>query len=169
MSHYILGKVYFDIEEYQKSKFHYKNAIGFFERGSFFPSWLNLVKLELALASVMTGNEKINLKSIYKYEAMCKIENIKGQMQICIAVILLNIDDQSSSDAEEWLRKAIETNKRNDMRWYLGISYGNYADFFIRKGDKLKATEKLNKAIKILKECDADGWVEKYKKKLKNL
>jgi hypothetical protein len=48
----------------------------------------------------------------------------------------------------------------------LGKDYALYADLFKRKGDRLKAQENLGKAIEILKECGADGWVEKYEKEL---
>jgi hypothetical protein len=34
------------------------------------------------------------------------------------------------------------------------------------EGDRQKAKENMNKAIEILKECGADGWVEKYEKEL---
>jgi len=48
----------------------------------------------------------------------------------------------------------------------LGKDYAFYAELFKRKNDLRKAREKLNKAIEILKECGADGWVEKYEKEL---
>jgi len=38
-----------------------------------------------------------------------------------------------------------------------------------RKGDPSRAKAKLNKAIEMLKECGADGWVEKYEKELAEL
>ena len=50
--------------------------------------------------------------------------------------------------------------------WELGRDYALYAEFFRRKGDQSKAKENLNKAIEILTECGADGWVEKYEKDL---
>jgi hypothetical protein len=37
---------------------------------------------------------------------------------------------------------------------------------FRREGARSKAREQLGKAIEILKECGADGWVEKYEKEL---
>jgi hypothetical protein len=80
--------------------------------------------------------------------------------------ILLNIDDQHLSEAEYWIKEAIEADIRNDMRWHLGRDYGLYAELFKRKGDQPKARENLGKAIEILKECGADGWVEKYEKEL---
>ena len=46
--------------------------------------------------------------------------------------------------------------------WQLGMDFALYADLFKRKGDKSKAKEKLARGIDILKECGADGWVDKY-------
>jgi hypothetical protein len=50
--------------------------------------------------------------------------------------------------------------------FHLGKDYALYADLFKRKGDLSKARENLGKAIEILKECGADGWVKKYEKEL---
>ena len=66
-------------------------------------------------------------------------------------------------------KKAIEADDRNGMMWHLGRDYAFYAELFKRKGDLAKAQEKLNKAIGILQECGADGWVEKYEKDLAEL
>jgi hypothetical protein len=52
------------------------------------------------------------------------------------------------------------------MMFLLGMDYALYAEFFKRKGDRLKAQENLGKAIDIFKECGADGWVEKAEKEL---
>jgi tetratricopeptide (TPR) repeat protein len=69
-------------------------------------------------------------------------------------------------EAEDWIQRAIEADRRNGTRWYLGRDYALYAELLKRKGDRLKARENLGKAIEILKECGADGWVEKYQKEL---
>jgi tetratricopeptide (TPR) repeat protein len=73
------------------------------------------------------------------------------------------------SEAEHWIQKAIEADQRNRMMFNLGRNYALYAALFKRKGDRLKAQENLDKAIEILKECGADGWVEKYKQELTTL
>ena len=83
-----------------------------------------------------------------------------------ISEILLNIDDQHIAEAEEWINKATETDQNNGMMWHLGQAYALYAELFKRKGDQSNAKEKLGKAIEILKECGADGWVKKYEKEL---
>ena len=69
-------------------------------------------------------------------------------------------------EAEHWIQKAAEADQRNRMMFDLGTDYATYAKLFQRKGDRLKAQENLGKAIEILKECGADGWVEKYEKEL---
>jgi hypothetical protein len=70
------------------------------------------------------------------------------------------------AEAEDWIRKAIETNIRNGMMRYWGKYYSLYAELFKRKGDQTKATENLGKAIEILRKCGANGWQEKYDKEL---
>jgi len=93
----------------------------------------------------------------------------ESDMHRCISEILLNIDNQHISEAEEWINKAIETDTRNGMMWHLARDYAVYADLYKQKGDQSKAKENLNNAIEILKECGADGWVERYEKELAEL
>ena len=118
----------------------------------------------------MINDEKdIDLESLYGYVHENKVKIYSGWMRRYIGEILLNIDDDHFPDAEEWIRKAIEADKLNGMVWHLGRDYVLYANLFKRKGDQSKAKEKLNKAIGILQECGADGWVEKYEKDLAEL
>ena len=81
----------------------------------------------------------------------------------------MKIDDRHLFEADHWIQKAIEADQRNRMMSNLGQDYALYAELFKRKGDRLKAQENLGKAIEILKECGADGWVEKYEKELAKL
>ncbi|MBL7177227.1 MAG: hypothetical protein ISS66_15495 [Desulfobacteraceae bacterium] len=55
------------------------------------------------------------------------------------------------------------------MDYWLGRTHAVYANVYKEEGDQPKAKENLNKAIEILKECGADGWVEKYEKELAEL
>jgi hypothetical protein len=78
----------------------------------------------------------------------------------------LNIDDQHLPEAEDWIKKAIETHKRDGMMWFLARDYTLNADLHKRKGDRLKAKENLIKTIETFEECGADGWVRKSEKEL---
>ncbi len=114
----------------------------------------------------MDKDKDINLNEIFKWQEDIKNKWAKGWSLNCIGKILLNIDDQHISEAEDWIKRAIETNQKYGMKWNLAQDYALYAELFKRKGDLPKARAKLNKAIGIFKECGADGWVDKYEKEL---
>ncbi|UCF85563.1 MAG: hypothetical protein JSV50_08005, partial [Desulfobacteraceae bacterium] len=166
MTHYYLGITYFDMEEYEISQNCYEKAISQHPHDSVPPSWTIHWKMLLALAKVMNNDKDISIPKIFEWYNDNKIKSTKGLMSACIGRILLNIDDQNLSEAEEWIKRAVEEHKKYGMMWYLARDYALYAEFFKRKGDLPKAKENLGKAIEIFKECGADGWVEKYKKEL---
>jgi hypothetical protein len=55
------------------------------------------------------------------------------------------------------------------MMFYLGQDYALHADLFKRNGDRLKAQENLGKALEILKDCGAGGWVERSERELASI
>ena len=50
--------------------------------------------------------------------------------------------------------------------YWLGRTRAVYANLYRREGEASKAEENLSKAIEIIKECGADGWVAKYEMEL---
>ncbi len=117
----------------------------------------------------MNNEKDINLNEIFKWHEDIKNKWIDGVASNHISKILLNIDDLHISQAEDWIKKAIETSQKYGMMWYLAQDYALYADLSKRKGDLSKAKQNLSKAIEIFTECGADGWVEKYEKELASL
>ena len=164
-----LGDVYLEVGEYEKSKLSYKNAVQLLEQNRLLPSMKNLNRIGIARAMVMNNEKGIELESLYGYVHENRIKLYDGWMPLYIGDILLNVDDQHMSEAEEWVKKAIQADTRNGMRFHLGRAYSLYADIFKRRGDQLKARETLNKAIAIFKDCGAEGWVKKYEKDLASL
>ena len=53
-----------------------------------------------------------------------------------------------------------------EMNYWLGRASEVYAKLYKNQNNLPQAREKMNKAIDIMKECRADGWVERYEKKL---
>jgi hypothetical protein len=117
----------------------------------------------------MNKEKDVDLETLYAHCRNSKVKTAEGWIQGYIGEILLNIDDQHLSEAEHWIQKAIEADQKNRMMFHLGIDYTLNAELYKRKSDRLKARENLGKAIEILKECGADGWVEKYEKELATL
>ncbi|MBM4340013.1 MAG: diguanylate cyclase [Deltaproteobacteria bacterium] len=166
VARYWLGETYFEMGDFPRSKEHYEKGILISENDRTHPSWANLEKVNLARTKVLDKEKDVDLESLYAYSRNNKLKVIEGWFQRYIGEILLNIDDQHLSEAEHWVQKAIEADQRNRMMFHLGKDYALYSDLFRQKGDRLKAQENLGKAIEILKECGADGWVEKYEKEL---
>jgi len=162
-----LGMLCFDIGEYQESIKHYLKAVSASEEGGRkSSSERNWSKLGALRAQAMTGDKDIELQTCYSYIHRNEIRIYEGISRRYVAEILLNMDDQHMDEAEEWIKQAIEADERNGMRWYLGRNYAFYAELLKQKGDQPNARENLNKAIEILNECGADGWVERYEKEL---
>jgi tetratricopeptide (TPR) repeat protein len=173
-----LGQLYTDMENYESALQYYKNGILIYEEFSLLPSWNNIASLFAARAKVLTHDhhinlndqfDHINLNDQFEHYSNIKVKSLEGWGARVIAEILLNIDDQHIADAEDWIKKTIDADKRNGMMWHLAKDYAGYAEVSKRKEDPSKAQENLKKAIKIFKKCGADGWVEKYEKELAQL
>jgi len=164
-----LGEVYFELRDFQKSKEHYEKGSFVLDKIRCLPSWSNLGKLGLVRSKVMNKEKDVDLESLYAHSRNNRVKVIEGYMSRYIGEILFNIDDQHLSEAEHWIQKAIEADQRNRMMFNLGRDYLLYADLFRQRGVGEKTRENLGRAIEILKECGADGWVEKYEKELATL
>jgi tetratricopeptide (TPR) repeat protein len=164
-----LSDFYLDKGKYEKSQKFSERAISLWQRCNISPSYIRRLKIFIAMAKVMNDEKDINLKDIFKWYEEIKNKCEEGQALNHIGKILLSIDDQHFPEAEDWIKKAVETNQKYGMRWNLARDYALYAELFKRKGDLPKVQENLSKAIEIFKECGADGWVEKYEKELADL
>ena len=165
-AHGVLGDVYFEMGEYQKSRDYCDKAVSLFERAGYGRDSINLNKILSARANVLSGEGSIDLEPLYEYADQNRLKFHDGRMAHYIGEILLNIDDQHMNEAEDWIKKAIEADTRYGMMGFLGRDHALYAELLKRKGDLPEAEENLNKAIEILKECGADGWVKKYQEAL---
>jgi class 3 adenylate cyclase/tetratricopeptide (TPR) repeat protein len=165
-AHFTLGYAYFELGDFQRSKEHYEKVSLILEKVRSFPSWANLAEVGLVRSKVMNREKNVDLTSLYTHSQNNKVKILEGWFQRYIGEILLNIDDQHISEAEHWILKAIESDKRNRMIFHMGQDYTLYAELCNRKGDQSKVKENLHKAIEIYKECGADGWVKKYDEEL---
>jgi class 3 adenylate cyclase/tetratricopeptide (TPR) repeat protein len=165
-AHFGLGHIYYDMGKHNESQKHFKTAISLYRNADLCPSLANYSIIALALSNLM-GNEKvIDLDKIFNYCENIKTKWSEGWMFHCIGEILLNIDAQHISEAEDWIKRSIETNQKHGMMWNLARDFALYSELFKRKNDLSKAEEYLNQAIEIFKECGADRWVDKYEKEL---
>lgn len=137
-----------------------------FKRNRLWPFWVGWGRVAIARSKVMNKERDVDLESLYVHSRNNKIKAVEGGIQRFIGEILLNIDNQHLSEAEHWIQKAIEADQRDRTMFQLGKDYSLYAELFKRKGNRPKTRENFGKAIEILKECGADGWVVKYEREL---
>jgi tetratricopeptide (TPR) repeat protein len=163
---FFLSHLYSDVGEYQRAKDYCQRGLSILEPRKMLPSLINMFEVVAARADALSGDQDIELDELIKYYKDNKFRALKGWIARYMGEILLNMDDDHISDAEGWLKEAIETDNRNGMRWFLACDYALYAELVKRKGDKLQTKQNLHKAIKIFKECGADGWIEKYEEEL---
>ncbi len=161
-----LGQIYYEIEDYKMAKQHFKKAYQITQKGEFSPSFLRLNKINFARAQAKNNEKNIDVEMIRSFASENKVKKYEGCIRRYTGEVLLNIDDKYLSEADDWIRQAIEADQRNGMHFHLGRDYALYAELLKKKKDIPKATENLRIAIDIFRQCGAIGWVEKYEEQL---
>jgi len=164
-----LGERYVEMGEVDKACHYYNFGISVLERARILPYFVRLAKVCVARAESSLHDRNINLSVLFDIYKAKTPRVFEGWITRYIGEILLNIDDAHMSAAEDWIRKAIEANKKNGTIWFLANDYALYASLLQRKGDISEAKENLAKAVEIFKKCGADGWVKKYEEELASL
>ncbi len=156
-----LGDMYFDLEEYEKSLGAYQRAFSFLEKRKFGPSWLNLIKVGMTRSRVLKGDLGINLGEVINSFDQNKNRGFAGWIAQYISEILLHLDRHLIREAQEWVEKAIELDRKNGMRLLLARDYALSAKISQKMGDGERSRNIFGQAIKIFRECGADGYWRK--------
>jgi class 3 adenylate cyclase/tetratricopeptide (TPR) repeat protein len=157
LAHHFSSEACCDAGEYARCQEWLEKAIAFHEKYRVLPSFMSLHILALARARVMRNDKDIDLESLYRHEAGNRVKVYEGWMPAYIGEILMCIDGAPLPEAEVWIKKAIEADRRNGMAFDLGNDYRLYAELSRRRGDLSEAKENLQKAIQIFEESGAEG------------
>ncbi|MFC1895377.1 hypothetical protein ACFL0Q_01775 [Thermodesulfobacteriota bacterium] len=164
-----LAEMYCHLGQLENTQLYCKKGISSCESFGICPSAFNYCKIILAQISILMDDRDMSLENIFEYHNNVKPKFMMGRSAHAVARILLTIGGAHLSDAEVWINAATEIHERNGMRWYLAQDYAVYSELFKRKGEQSKAKENLTKAIEIMNECGADGWVTRYEEELARL
>ena len=162
-----LVEIYLIKREYKKAQTVFEQSI-LPSKHMELPTTLLYSEISLVRCRILNGQD-IDIREILDRFNRIKFAVHKSRASNLISEIFLNIDDQHMSEAGEWISKAIEINTQNGTRFYLGQSHHLYSEFYQKQDNLPQAREQVNKAIDIMKECGADGWVERYEKELADL
>jgi class 3 adenylate cyclase/tetratricopeptide (TPR) repeat protein len=158
----LLAETYVEMKEYEKCRECFQQGISFWNRVRFGPTWVLWAELGIGRCRSMLRDENIELESLRAASKKVKIKVAEGWSYRYLGETLLNLGGDHFAEAEFWMRKAIEADQRNGARFQLGLDHALYAEFFRRLKDSIKTQQELGKAIEILSECGAEGWVKKY-------
>ncbi len=85
----------------------------------------------------------INFAELFEHYKNNKMTVYEGFMARTIGDIMLNIDDNHLSDAEDWIKKAIDADtKKRHWPGSWQMTYALYADLFKKKGDVIQGKGK---------------------------
>ena len=166
---FVLGEIYVNLGKYDQGKDVLERGISLLEQYRMLPSLLNISRLALVMVRILCGDLDIDLELLYRYRAANRMKYLEGWIRRYLSAVLLNIDSRHFPESEDMINKAIEADTGNGMRFHLGMDFVQYGELCRRKGDLTMAKEKLSKAIEILKECGADGWVKRCEEELARL
>jgi len=164
-----LGNLYCERGDYKNARDYFTKCIFFLKKGNMASSWSRSVKIYVAKTKLSQNHVNIDLTLLCNCAYKNKWKIIDGWASRFLCEILMDMNDEHKSGAEDWIKRAIKLDGERGLRWNLAMDHTVYSDLFKKSGDIVKAKENLNKAIDIFKECGADGWVEKYEKKLTEL
>jgi predicted ATPase len=168
-SNHFMGEVYFEIGQFKKAINHYHAATSLFESFGNWPSATIVSKIGLKRTQILNDEEDVDLEALFRLVSMAKAKLYEGWIRRYISEIYTNMNEEQISEAEKWVKEAINADERNDVLFELGRDYSSYFEILKRKGEELLALENLNKALVIFRKCGAEGWVEKYEKVLATL
>jgi len=164
-----LGVVYSEMGIFSKAKESLQNAITVLTENGLNPSLLNYGKIALMRTKVMNNEKDIDWDFLSLAVDNNKLRAFEPLLFRHLGDIFLHTDDEHAAEAERWYCRAIEVGEKSWIAPHWGLAYVSYAELFRRKGEGSKVREQLGKAIEILKECGADGWVRKYEKEMAKL
>ena len=148
---------------------HYEIFLRVYKQYGPIASWSSLISIAPVRIRALRQKEEVELAPLFDLIRNNKIPQDSGLLRYMMAEVLLNIGDQHINEAEDSLCEAIELVTKYGMRWQLARSYTLYSQIFKRQNNLPQARDQMNKAIDIMKECGADGWVERYEKELAKL
>jgi tetratricopeptide (TPR) repeat protein len=169
IAQHIMGEIHLQELRMEAARDHFKKSISLLEKNRLMPAWINLNRICLALVSAMEDKNDFSLETLYGYVRLNKYNLFHGWMRRYLAEVLLNLSGHHLPEAENWIQKAIEKDRGNDLPLHLAKDHALYAKILQRKGDLSSARENIRKSIEIVKQCGASGWMERYEKGLVDL
>jgi len=161
-----LGLVHFESGDFQRSIDSHQESISLFRSANIFPSFINFNEAAIMRGKIMNGERDVDFDELPKYEARNRFRIYEVWIPALIAEVLLTLGDVESSQAERWITKALEADRRNGMQWNLGKDHLLYAHLCKCQDRREKEKEHLSAGLRLFEECGAEGDAARTKEAL---
>ncbi|MBT4267862.1 MAG: AAA family ATPase [Deltaproteobacteria bacterium] len=162
----LLSTFYLDEGDLSNTLLHAEKALEVKADSSVFKS---KAKIVFGRALLKKDISQFDKAEEYILSGIKTLEELKCKSQYAIGYNELGdfyTDAGRKDGALKYLQKAEVLFQEMEMNYYLGRMNETLHRLHKNEGDLQKAQEHLHKAIGFMKECDADGWVERYEKEL---
>jgi len=163
-----LAGIYITLREYneailQSEKLEELFATGRIQRDK------NVILLMIDSLKILDQSKEPDLSELKsKFQGVINATN-KATVQPLVAEALIKSNPPQYDAAKEWIQNSIATLEEHNYKGLLWKPYVLYSELYKRQNNLPQAREQMNKAIDIMKECSADGWVDRYEKELAEL
>ena len=162
-----LCETYTELGDYEKAIFHVEKAVKLAIAGGLSAFWVDSCRLWNNIVKILNQSLDFDLSALNKLYQGISVNVLKALIQPYIAKVLIKTEPPQYDDAEVWIKRSIATNEKYGTKTFSWKPYVVYSEFFQRRNNLPQASEQMTKAIDIMKECGADGWVDRYEKELR--
>jgi tetratricopeptide (TPR) repeat protein len=156
----IICELFWSQSKFEELVYYYEKTISVLEPTKYRLSEIGLYRVCMLAARVKSQDRPFQLDEMMNYYSKIRSMAMKHRCGRYICETLAN-DDLYLDEAENWIEKIIAADQKWGFHFFLGRDYAIYADILHSKGDITRARNYLTKAIKMFKQCGADGWVAK--------
>jgi tetratricopeptide (TPR) repeat protein len=167
-SEFWMAHTFYHSGEYKEARHYFRETIMTFKDRkdiSVPVPWESFHKLCLEMARVASCKAAVDFcPSFYRSKKVSPF--IEGIYIATIARTLIMCGKDRWAEAESLLNDAIAADERIGTRWSLAQDHAALSELHHKKDDLASAKHHLSRAIEIMQECGADGWVQRYQKAL---
>ncbi|MDJ0720231.1 MAG: adenylate/guanylate cyclase domain-containing protein [Desulfobacterales bacterium] len=161
VSQYYLGESHFAMGHYGQAQSFFESAIWFLQNNIWFPSFKNFNRIALAHTQLRHRSQEIHLKPLCRHAVENRLKLFAGQAQRKIGhILMIQSGRRQLPKAEKWIRGAIETNRRNGVKFELGQDHVLLAAYFRRRGNQTRARQCLQYARELFRACEVEAWIK---------
>lgn len=154
LAHFFLGHNYYQMDVLHKSHSQYTQAVEILEDIQCLPSLVNLCRICILLTKDRQPDKRI-LYQLKNYASNNGLKVFEGWMFREIGNLTIGSDPGSIIEAEQWTKKAIQSDERNGLQWQLAKDYALYSKILGLRGKEEAARQYLQKAKKFDALCKA--------------